>query len=229
MSLKNSFETRFEDVEVQFEHLRFVDGVEAYKHIEMSSPTSSDTTIITTELQRCLKAQLLITLYNVVEFTAYECAQTICDTINDESIPYSQLSDKIFELWHKTQYTNKLGIEKIRKLSKKHILHPLDNVEFTLPDNLFSGNVDYRKIKEVFLRFGCNINFEFTTDTVPQSLLKVKDARNKLAHGEVSFSSLGSMYLLREINVFKKDIFECMELLIEEVEDFMTNRKYLKP
>lgn len=228
MSLKNSFETRFEDVEVQYEHLRFIDGIEAYKHLHMLSPTSNDSTVITTELQKCLKSQLIITLYNVVEFTAYECAQTICDTINDESIPYPKLSNNVFELWHKMQYTNKLGIEKIRKISKQHILHPLDKVVLALPDNLFSGNVDYRKVKEVFMSFGCNTNFNFTTNTVPQSLLKIKNARNKLAHGENSFSSLGSLYILREIKTFKDDVFECMELLIKEVESYLTNKKYIK-
>ena len=46
MSLKNSFETRFEDVTIQFEHLSFVDGIEAYKHLKVYSPTSNDTIML---------------------------------------------------------------------------------------------------------------------------------------------------------------------------------------
>lgn len=227
MSLKNSFETRFEDVTIQFEHLSFVDGIEAYKHLKVHSPTSNDTIIVTSELQKCLKSQLLLSLYNVVEFTTYECLQTICDTIKDESIPFSKLTNKVFEVWHKTQYSSKLGIEKIRKLSKKHMLQPNEAIEICFSDNIFSGNVDYRRIVEVFTPLGCNINFQFKSSSVPQSLLKIKNARNKLAHGEVSFSSLGSLYILREIETLKDDVFECMDLLIKEVDNYISNKKYL--
>ena len=42
---------------------------------------------------------------------------------------------------------------------------------------------------------------------VCNSFLVIKNKRNQLAHGSISFSACGSNYLLSELKKFKEDIF----------------------
>ncbi len=68
-----------------------------------------------------------------------------------------------------------------------------------------SGSLDIRKIFEVFSKHGCKLD-ETNRDKYSNSFLIIKNKRNNLAHGNVSFSECGSNYLASDLEKFKKDI-----------------------
>ena len=88
-----------------------------------------------------------------------------------------------------------------------------------------SGSLDFRKIKEIFKGHGCQLD-DSKREDVGESFLIVKSKRNLLAHGNISFSSCGSNYLLSELDKFQKDIVSYMEDVVYRTCNYIRNKKY---
>lgn len=65
-------------------------------------------------------------------------------------------------------------------------------------------------------------------DEVATTLKAVKDARNHLAHGDVSYSNFGSTILLSDIKKYKEDTLDFLSFFINRVEGYISNKGYKK-
>ena len=86
-----------------------------------------------------------------------------------------------------------------------------------------SGNLDTRGIKSVFSLYGLP-NSELSCD----SMLKVKNKRNSLAHGNETFSEVGSSFTIDDLFSFKYEITSFLEHLIADVETHIAEKKFIK-
>ena len=66
-------------------------------------------------------------------------------------------------------------------------------------------------------------------DAINQKMKEeIKDKRNRLAHGEQTFYDVGKDFSVREIEKFKNETFEYLSDVINKIEEFIENKKYLK-
>lgn len=82
---------------------------------------------------------------------------------------------------------------------------------------LFSGNLDSKSIKDISYKLGVDFSNNFNEP----ALLKVKNFRNKLAHGETKFSNTCQDITLEEMNKLYEKIAEYLEKVIDSYEIFL--------
>ena len=218
MIVKNNFKKRKEDVDEAYKLLDFILSVETHRNNPLQY--NGVKFILTQEMQCILKAQFLIVLYNMVESTVYDCLNAIYDTILDEKLVYSKLSMEMKNMWQSYLHRNNL-------LDKNKTDKELENMPIYF-ENLsinISGNLDFRKIKEIFEKHGCILDLS-KRDLIGESLLIVKSKRNSLAHGDISFSTCGSNYLLSDLKKFQEHIIICMEDVVDKTYNFLKEKKY---
>ena len=88
-----------------------------------------------------------------------------------------------------------------------------------------SGSLDLRKVIEVFSKHGCRLD-ETNRSKYSDSFLIVKNKRNNLAHGNISFSECGSNYLISDLRRFKEDILNGMQEVVNRAKEYISNKEY---
>ena len=86
---------------------------------------------------------------------------------------------------------------------------------------MISGNLDAREIRKILQKYG----LKFLNECPKLKL--VKDYRNKLAHGEMSFEEVGRYLSFEELQVMLKETFSFMDAMINSVDEFIIKKKYL--
>lgn len=68
--------------------------------------------------------------------------------------------------------------------------------------------------------------YETNREKYSNSFLVVKNKRNNLAHGNVSFSECGSNYLVSDLEKFKSDILDGMQEVVTQAKEYISNKEY---
>ena len=144
----------------------------------------------------------LTILYNLVEATMRNGIEAIFDELKNEGISYDLIRPEL----------KKIVLKNLRK-RKLNDIHlsitaiPIDIITVGFDNqDLFSGNIDARKIKDTAIEYG----FSYSTDARKTSngfdLLSVKANRNDLAHGFKSFTEVGRDKTADELLVIKSKV-----------------------
>jgi hypothetical protein len=181
---------------------------------------------ISDQLQKILIANGFLLLYNLIEATVRSSIAEIYFEVRDKGITFGELSEKLKKIWiEQTTDSLKEGIFKQDTLNKQ----VLDIAEAVLKKETvtllkekmdFSGNLDAQKIRELAKKFG------FETPRDGRSLATIKDKRNRLAHGEYTFSEIGRDFTVKDLDKFKNETFEFLSDAIDKIKDFIINRRY---
>ena len=177
---------------------------------------------IDTELEKTLKATGYLLLYNLVESTMRNAIELIFDEIQTKNISFDNLKIEFKKLIWKNIRKRKIEqlTTEITTLSQ-HII----NVSFD-PNDLFSGNVDSKKIKEIAMIYG----FSTTTDSETRDgydLLSIKTNRNNLAHGFFPFSEVGRDTTANELVEISDRVIKYLRQILENINEYLDNEEYL--
>lgn len=82
---------------------------------------------------------------------------------------------------------------------------------------LYSGNLDARQIREISKRLGVPISNEIIGD----NLVKIKNCRNWLAHGEISFQEACRNYSENEIHSISNETFAFLDMVLKDYNNFV--------
>ena len=214
------YKRRKEDVEEYFRLLCFLLSFETHRNISIQNLDTGKSLVITQEMQCVAKAQSLILLYNLVESTVCDCLNAIYDAIQDESLIFGNVSDDIKNMWR--NYLKRKNLPEKTK-NDNDIINMAIRFD-SLAINI-SGSLDFRKIQEVFSKHGCLLD-NSSRDTIAQSFLVVKNKRNLLAHGNISFSECGAHYLLSDLQKYKEHIVDYMQDVVNKTCDYIVNKAY---
>ena len=220
MILDASFKLREEDVEAHFKCVAFICGIESYKRTPIRNPLNDNELYVDQQMQCCMKAQTLLVLYNMVESTVCDCMNYIYDAIADDQLSYAELTDEMRMMWDKSNKRAKKAEANLSEAEKM----PLKVVFEEMAVNT-SGNIDIRKIYDIFSGHGCVIPEGRRTEC-GASFLVVKNKRNMLAHGNVSFSQCGAIYLYSDLERMKKHILIFLKEVIEVTKEFVLKKGY---
>ena len=225
---KNKFNKSNEDINDFFSLLEFIDSIETYKKITLRNPLVPSSLLVTSTQQKCMRSHAILILYNIVEATVVECFLAINDAINDEHLKYYELEDSLRDLWLKPIMTNGDSIKTRIAKTKRIIGQISSDIHFDGVIGRFNGNVDLRTILNECKDYNLQLGAIPNKNEVASTLRVVKDARNNLAHGNVSYSFLGSNIVFSDIKKYKDDILDFLPFFINRVEKYISNKEYKK-
>ena len=221
MNIESNFTKRAEDNEETFRLISFIAKVETHQNKPLKNAKHS--LIVTQEMQCALKALFLMVLYNIVESTVCDCLNSFYDSIADDELTFADLSDEMRTMWK--NYLKRTSSPDFQKSDTELMDMPIHFKSLAIN---ISGSLDIRKVIDVFSKHGCNLD-ETNRDKYSNSFLVVRNKRNNLAHGNVSFSECGSNYLVSDLKKFKEDILDGMQEVVAQSKDYIFNNKYRHP
>ncbi len=181
---------------------------------------------IDTELDKSLKATGFLLLYNLVESTMRNAIQSIFDEIGNKGVSFDQLRIEIKKiiLQNVKKNVQECGVnDVVGKI--ENIFNDIIQLGFN-QDELFSGNVDAKEIRRIAKQYG----FSATTDIDTRDgfdLLSIKEHRNDLAHGVMSFKEVGKNTSAENLVQISARVIKYLRQILENIDDYLVNQEYL--
>jgi len=206
ISVKNIFNERKQEIEKYFDFLRGYD-----------KDTAKDE-----ELFKILKSNLLIMLYNLIESSISNAIEEIHNNVHSNSVSFNLLKNDFKSLIIKNtkQFNPNDLVSKINDIATDVVKHTFKK------DELFSGNVDALKIRELAKRYGFDSDTDYTKTKHGSHLFSIKCKRNDLAHGVYSFAEVGKEYPIEDLKEMKDTTICYISEILDNIESYLTNREY---
>ncbi len=175
---------------------------------------------VASSLQKTLKANGFLLVYNLVESTMKNALEAIIMHLVAQGVDFDNLSKNV-----------KLIVLKNAKNCNPEKLEPslsqigLDLIQHTFrKESLFSGNLDAKEIRETMQNYGIAKRHFVNGDC----LLTIKNQRNALAHGDISFTDCGKDYDIVDLIRYKDDAKAYLQATLTDIEHFLLNDGYRK-
>ena len=218
-TVRADFDARAKEVDEYFDFVKAVlsaDSELSYTDKKGNSNSFS----VTSDLQKTLKANGFLLTYNLVESTMKNALEAIIMHLLMQSVGFDDLSSKV-----------KVVVLKNTKNCNPQTLEPLlsnigqDIIRHTFrKEELFSGNLDAKEIRETMQTYGIAKRHSVNGDC----LLTIKNQRNALAHGTVSFTECGKDYDIADLIKFKDEAKAYLQATLSDIEHFLVNDSYKK-
>jgi len=178
------------------------------------------------ELQKVMKANMFLLLYNLAESSIKQALIQIYDTISSENVKYKDVKEEIKKIWISTNYKNfkQMGTDNIFETINQ-IAEDIIAIEFDATKKI-SGNIDGRKIRDFSTQIGFSIRTHHSLDN-GNKLHQVKTQRNKLAHGDLSFAECGRHYSIIDLRLTNNQVIKYLKSILLNIKEYLDNKKYL--
>lgn len=227
MALINEFNERVNDINAYFDILTFEDAVETYKNKPITNTDQGQQLLVNNTMQKCMRANAIIMLYNLVESTFCNCVQLIYDAISDEHLTYPGVSHKLRKIWIDLAFDPQWHIDAVRNHAKDISDNLLSAVlSFTSMPTGTSGNLDFSKMVEISAKFDINFGHVPSVNDVKTTLSYLKKNRNDLAHGNTTFSYVGANVSLTELNEHKNHTIIFLQHCIGVYNNYVQQKRY---
>lgn len=219
------FNSRFLEAISYINYLKSVDSRETRIRID-NSPNLLE---VDRNFIKICRANGYLIIYNLVESTMYEVVKGL----------YQHLERKVHDIDSLIDKLKMLVFKGIRNSTDKNYIEFRENMNVDFRTSIFqicfhsnqvkkmfSGNLDARKIKDFSGDHGIDL------DLVEESnggsvLLSIKDTRNDLAHGAVSFTSKGNISA-EQLSSLCIEVGYYLRSVINSIDEFLKNQKYHK-
>ncbi len=222
-SIKEELSIRVEEIDSVITLLQLMENGQ----LECQSETPNFVMVKTS-----IKAGIILMLYNAVESTVTKCLERMHGILINQGLMFNDCNDSLKQLVV-VYYEN--AKEKVADVHNKapHILRFYEYIngnrgfELTYEQmskfySLYSGNLDSREIISVLEKYGIGFQERIS------ELKTIKDKRNQLAHGELSFEEVGRELSLQQLNHMKERTFTYLEKLIDEINRYIEDEQYKK-
>ncbi len=197
---------------------------------------------ITVEQQRILYSTVYLQLYNLIEATMSLCIQAVTDAAKESGRwKPSDLSDSLRREWVRTIARTHENLNPEHRLNSALCL--CDHLVSALPIDIFDidkgggGNWDDSAIELISNRIGFQLTVSqpiyseikrpFRDDLGP--LVLVKDLRNRLAHGSISFAQCAENETVERLIDLKKKTVDYLEEVVACFNRYIESFEYLLP
>ena len=220
MIIQRNFTKRADDIKEICLLINFIANIESHKNRPIKDDGNGRELFVTQEMQCALKAQFLMLLYNIIESTVCDCLNSFYDSIADDELTFAELSDEMRAMWKNYLCRKKHPDSEKNDMELMGMVIRFESIAINI-----SGSLDIRKIIEVFSKHGCKLD-ETNREKYSNSFLVVKNKRNNLAHGNISYSECGSSYLVSDLHKFKDDILSGLHEVVIQAKEYISNKKY---
>lgn len=173
-------------------------------------------------LTNILKAQGYLILYNLVESTVANAVSSIHHNLFTKNITFEELPNtlqsKILKQFCKEGASSIIPMNSMSSLSNEIIRKSYNK------KSLFSGNVDRKFVTELSREYGFEIqDTDYDITGHGNFITMVKQQRNELAHGNISFTECGRNTSTDELLKAFDQIPNFLESLIKNIEDMLSS------
>lgn len=182
------------------------------------------------DLQKILKANCFLLLYNLVESSIRGGVRDLYDAIGADGLSYEKLAAELRSVWVKQKY-RELGQtahpDRYRDLAKELIDLAMDKtaIQFSSTRLPQPGNLDARTIRELCGNFG--IPFQtHRRSRGGEKLETVRKMRNNLAHGLETFSECGRSYSFDDLDKIKNEVVIYLRGITKNIDNHISNNNY---
>lgn len=214
-----------EDLKNRSKEIR--DFLKLLKFIEDTSVISNDAEKkhkIEPDLKNTLKGMVFLLLYNLTEATMREAITHIHDQMDEKSIEFNWLKETIRkEILASAKLQN---IDLLLTNTTQSISTQLARAAFD-QKNLFSGNIDHQEVIKKSKIYGFNTNTDYKRTKHGENLRTIRQKRNDLAHGNISFAKTGGYYSTNDLCQFTKEIIAYLDEITSHIADYVATQSYL--
>lgn len=214
------FEDRKEELELYYSIMLDIDSDDPQIH-----------TINNARFFKILKSNFLLMLYNLVESCVVSGIMEIYEKLRNENCTYSQVIDEIKNIWVTYQisqvYTPTTNLTTYENRVKRIIANITETQPIVLTKEAckISGNLDSKQIKSL-----CDKHrIRYTAIDDEGALRTVKNKRNSLSHGDVSFSDCARDLTLSDLNAIKEAVLAFMDGILTGMKNYYNNNGYKNP
>ena len=223
--VRRLFETRKQEIESCINHV-----------VELEHQKTQNSMLKTLT---CIRASILLMLYNMVEAVMRECLRAIHNRLIGRWLTYDVLNTEIKQLLL-SYFRNKIEkkttsscIEsdyvQLIELLHAHITFDLEYDTLEKKVSLYSGNLDAKKIKQTLRKYGVAMQKEDSVlKRADSNLTNIKNWRNILAHGEKGFEEVGRDISSMCLRSLYQGACEYMSAVIDAVDIFLQEDLYMR-
>lgn len=207
-SVKTIFQERVNEVEAYY---TFIDSY-------IASSSNDD-------LNKILKSNLLLMLYNLIESSMANAVEEIHNEIHVKTVSFNTL---------KTELKKRLIKYLKNNLNPDQFVASVNDIALDIikqcfdKQKLFNGNIDSRKIQELSQNYGFSSNTDYNQTKHGSCLVTIKGRRNDLAHGTFSFTEVGKEYSIGDLEKMKNETINYLSEIINNIEQYLNNQDYIQ-
>ena len=189
---------------------------------------------------RVLYSSVYLQLYNLIEVTVALCLEMVAEAAQQNWKP-SQLNDNILREWIRSTARTHIDLDYEKRLDATFEL--CSSIFLSQPVSDFSiargggGNWDDVAIERISRRIGLNLTISNAVKKgikIPVkdnmgSLVLVKELRNKLAHGEISFYSCSESVTAGELRLLVDRTGNYLKEVVQQFENYVRKHEFLTP
>lgn len=183
---------------------------EAYRIAEKANPKGIPTgTPDVSLVSSVIRSNVKLMIYNIIEYSVTNLMQAIYDRIEDEGCGYAEVSEKLQSIWHQTQMHNRLSSptasnDTAERISKSLLDYAVANnaLQISARNTISGGNLDADIILKLFDGHGISVHDDVAncrTNEFKEEFKDIKEQRNSLAHGSVSFTEANNQVTTSEL------------------------------
>jgi len=167
--------------------------------------------VISTSQQRILYSSVYLQLYNLVEATVSRCVEAVAEAAADGAWRPDDLNQEMRREWVRASARTHVDLTPENRLTTA--VSMCDDLISSLPLSTFrielggGGNWDEDAIEKIGARLGCRLQIKPLTRTAVKRVMRdgvgalklVKNLRNGLAHGSISFRECADGVTISEL------------------------------
>lgn len=230
--------TQFEDRVAEIEN--YISLLRAVELQSQSGPPEIGSSAITTCQQRMLYSSVYLHLYNLVEATATWCTSAVAEaTVDGGSWNVGQLDPTVRREWVRTNLRTHTHLNPTNRLNKS-----FDVCEDILNGDAIGewgiekgggGSWDDGAIEKISERVGCILTMTASIKSAAKrpfrddmnALQYVKELRNKLAHGSISFEQSGENITVQDLDDLKNRTVDYLREVVQSFKSYIDGFMYL--
>lgn len=217
------FDERVQEIDLYFD---------AMNELEQGSINHiSDTSYFNDEFIKILKANTLLMIYNLVESTVMGGILEIYDKLKQEGLTYSSVRKEIKDIWFSYKFRQVYDQQAHYNSYKGKALEIVNSIligeviELDRKATAISGNLDAQQIRNVCNEHG--IVFQPDERSRGGAVLEtVKERRNDLAHGTLSFAECGRDYSIEDLDKIKTQTVLFLRGLLVGMKQYYDEKQY---
>ena len=195
--------------------------------IDNGKPTIQ--TIDNSTFFKILKSNFILMLYNLIEACTVSGILEIYEELQQDGCSYNAVIDEIQNIWRSRQISNVYVQTASKATYDNKVKEIISSITSNVPIVLtreelksFGGNLDDRRIMALCDKH--KIRSGAKGDS--QKLRIVRQKRNDLAHGDVSFSDCARDYTLSDLYEIKDAVVEFMQSIIDGMQKYYADHGY---
>ena len=237
ITFKDTYDSRKKEIEDFLEVMEFLevkennreDGVSEFSKFFYAEGTGIHLTY--QSLINILKSNVSLMIYNIIEYTVANLIDSIYDEIRLNHLSYVDVNESIKAIWRKTvlKATNdpNANFNTFLRKNEEIITTILRNntLEMSSRNTLPGGNLDGISIRDTFESHGIQVRTS-SQNYRPDILEGIRENRNNLAHGAVSFVDAVRSDSISDIRRNETVVVAFLEELIDTVTVYIDEQKY---